>query len=74
MSQTASVSRGSPTPGSLRPASLWKRAAVGLLVLTFGVVIAAWLLHSSIDEATALGGGTIAATSSGLAKDSANTR
>ena len=68
MSQISSVGRGSPTPGTLRPASLWKRAAVGLLVLTFGVVVAAWLLHSSIDEATALDSGAVTATSSVLAK------
>ena len=74
MSQSASVGRGSPTPGTLRPASLWKRAAVGLLVLTFGVIVAAWLLHSSIDKAAALDGGTVSVTPAATATDIGNTR
>lgn len=60
MSQSISADGVSATPRTLRPASLWKRAIVGLLVLTVGVFAAAWLLHSSIDEATALGKGTVA--------------
>ncbi|MGI9524835.1 MAG: hypothetical protein ACR2PG_24665 [Hyphomicrobiaceae bacterium] len=37
-------------PKTLHPASLWKRAVLGLLVLGFGVVAAAWLLHASIEH------------------------
>ncbi|MGI9410266.1 MAG: hypothetical protein ACR2OV_09350 [Hyphomicrobiaceae bacterium] len=48
MSQTLSAGVQSGRPQSLRPASLVKRAAIGLFILVFGVVAAAWLMHSSI--------------------------
>ena len=47
MSQTLSAGVPSGRPQSLRPASLFKRAAFGLFVLVFGVIAAAWLLHAS---------------------------
>ncbi len=49
MSQTVSFDKPKPLPRSLKPASLWRRAAVGLLALTIGVATSAWLLHASID-------------------------
>ena len=36
-------------PKSLQPASLWKRAIAGLLVLFLGTFGAAWLYHVAID-------------------------
>lgn len=48
MSQAVSAANEQGLPPSLRPASLWKRAVVGVLALVFGVMFSAWLLHASI--------------------------
>ncbi|HUS96705.1 MAG TPA: hypothetical protein VMX97_08210 [Hyphomicrobiaceae bacterium] len=53
-----SVNLVTPVPSTvvhhnLRPASLIRRALVGLFVLFFGTFGAAWLYHSSINSSTA---------------------
>ncbi len=48
MSETTVMDHSPAVPDSLRPMSLLKRAVVGLLTLVFGIMIGAWLLHSSI--------------------------
>ena len=53
MSETAAAGHSPAFPKTLQPASLLKRAAVGLLALVLGIMIGAWLLHSSIQTTDA---------------------
>ena len=69
MSQTLPAGVHSGRPQTLRPVSLFKRAVVGLLILVFGVIAAAWLMHASI--ATSDAGD--AASSAGTVQASAAT-
>ncbi|MEM9359837.1 MAG: hypothetical protein AAGB04_26945 [Pseudomonadota bacterium] len=63
MPDTAMAGHASAMPKSLQPASLLKRAFVGLFTLVVGIMLGAWLLHASIQtdgtSQTAQGAGVI---------------
>ncbi|MEM7749841.1 MAG: hypothetical protein AAF346_16435 [Pseudomonadota bacterium] len=48
MPETAMAEHAAAMPKTLQPASLLKRAVVGLFTLVIGIMLGAWLLHASI--------------------------
>lgn len=49
MQPTTPADGSAAMPRSLQPSSLLRRAVFGFVALVSGVVLAAWLLHASID-------------------------